>query len=130
MRYAAVLLIIASAGCAHHVEYLYAHTITGIVVDADARPVAGARVARVLASGASFGDDALYVTSTDAQGRFKLEYRGVGGERQAGTETWHLVVHDGLGRTVRDEVQAPWSCMGGGARACPGFHADVVLRLR
>jgi hypothetical protein len=125
-----VALALALAGCAKpRLEYLYAHAVTGIVIDAEGHPVPGARVARVLATGGPFGLDSLYVTTTGADGRFVFEFRGIGGSDRAPTDTWHVRARAPDGAEAREVIVAPWSCAGGGRAGCPGYAADLVLRL-
>jgi hypothetical protein len=128
MRCATRLLLMILAACRPHVEYLYAHTITGIVIDADGHAVPAIQVARLLPSGSEFGDDELYVTTSDSSGRFAFRYRGFGGQ-PTGSDRWLLRARDARGEG-RATIVAPWRCDSGSANACPGYHANVVLRLR
>jgi hypothetical protein len=120
-------MLVALAACKPHVEYLYAHTITGIVIDAGGHPVPGIRVARLMPSGSEYGDEALYVTTSDSSGRFAFSFRGIGGE-PASSDVWLLRAREDRSE-ARATIVAPWRCDGGSADACPGYHADVVLRL-
>jgi hypothetical protein len=131
------MCLLTLAGCAPTVEYLYAHRVTGIVVDRDGHPVAHAKVARVGEADRPLGGP-IYEAVTDDAGHFEFSYRGYGGPNRA-SDTWILVAEAGSGGALpalpvggrkpgnraRATVLAPWQC----SQDCPGYHADVVLRL-
>lgn len=121
-----VLLLALLVGCRPHVEYLYAHRITGVVLDADGAPVADATVRRVDAAGQFVGDEALYATKTGADGRFVFEFRGLGGE-PAASDAWHLLASHPDHGEARADLVARWTDTGD----CIGYcNGDTVLRLR
>ena len=128
----AVIVVLAAglAGCLGHTEYMYAHAVSGVVVDADGRPVAGAQVTRVDDAGADFGIDILFARTTDADGRFVFEHRGLAGSAPAPTDLWLLLARDRRGAVGRARVIARWQCGDGGPATCPGFAATgVIIRL-
>jgi hypothetical protein len=98
------VLALAASGC---VDYVYRHHVTGTVVDAQSKPIAGATVRRVLASGEQFGVEPLYVRRTDDQGRFEFLHSGLGPKPEP-SHTWILVVeHPGFEK-ARTRFEAGW----------------------
>lgn len=114
------------AGC-KFVDYFYRHAVSGRVVDAAGRPVAGAVVARVdPATGEVAGLQSLYRRVTAADGTFRFEYSGLGPKPQA-AHTWYLAASKPGYRTATRTLRVPWMK---GKKAPLGYTLKgVVLRL-
>lgn len=100
----AALTTLCAGGC---VDYVYRHHVTGTVVDPDDKPVSGATVRRVLASGEQYGLENLYLRTTDAQGRFDFAHSGLGPKPER-SQTWILVVEHPRFDRERIELEARW----------------------
>lgn len=128
IRFAIAAIALLSAGC---VDYVYRHHVTGTVVDAEQKPVAGATVRRVLDSGEQFGLEELYVRRTDQEGRFEFEHSGLG-PRPEPSHTWILLVERPGFETERAAFEAAWIDPSPSGKIVEHGYVklDVVIRLR
>jgi hypothetical protein len=108
-------------------DYEYRHEVSGVVVDAQNKPVADAVVRRVTEKGDQYGVNELYSRTTKADGAFSFVNEGRGPEHLA-EAPWKVQVEYPVGSKHTFDVVAKWSDDRSG---CFGYCArNVTIQLK